>query len=175
MANILFGFGGVFIQYGGITCDMPLANGTLRFIPESNYRIAKSGRQVVNFLGWRPEITVQLINISADEARELSKLMTILNSAQGNTIYVYPRYDPFAVTNLLYSCHCISDISPQDIADSPVGQDLTLTFRSELRVTSLPSNITNTDLFTIAETIGGIEYTIAETIDGVSYDIAEEM
>ena len=164
MANILWGFGGVYIVYGGLIADLPFANGSTRFVPESNTRTAKSGRDIINYVGYRPIITVNLINISETEAREVAKMFSILNSAQSNGITVYPRYDATATTNLSYLCRCISEIAPEDIADSPVGQDITLQFRGILRVTTIPSNITNTNLFNIVETIGGIEHNITETI-----------
>jgi len=173
MANIIWGFGGVYITYQSQTVNLPLANGTVRFMPESNVKYSITGKQLVAFKGWRPEITVRLTNISETEAREIAKLMAMFNTARGNPVTVKPRYDAYAATNISYPCHCLSDVALEDIADSPVGQNLQLVFRADARFTSLPSNITDTSVSVVTETISSTEYAIVETIGGTAYAINE--
>ena len=67
------------------------------------------------------------------------RLFNILSNCHESGIMVYPRYSKATGSTEGYLCHLSGNISPQDIANVPVGQWIDLEFKSINLVSRIPT------------------------------------
>lgn len=126
--------------------SFPNTQGQIRFIEEFNEYTTISGSYRRISKGWRPEISVNIYNVCADDWQDVVEMFDHINQTKALNLplWVQPRYDTDADADVLaYNCELISDVALEDIASTEVGQSISLQFRGRERITSLPTNTSN--------------------------------
>jgi len=120
--------------------------GQIRFIEEFNEYTTISGSFRRISKGWRPEISVNILNVCDTDWQNLVEMLDHINQTKATNLplWVQPRYDTDSdAETLAYNCELVSDVALEDIASTEVGQSISLQFRGRERVTSLPTNTSN--------------------------------
>ena len=131
--------------------------GRIRFVEEFNEYTTLSGSFRRISKGWRPEIDVKIYNLLTDDWQDVVEMFDHINQTKplNLPLWVQPRYDSDSDADVLaYDCELVSDVSMQDIAETEVGQFIELVFRGRERVSSLPTNLSNTQTNDMVDQLG---------------------
>lgn len=142
--RMIWGFGGAkFSQPDNelYTKTFPNAIGTMWVEEESSSWITRSWKSVKVVHGYRVYMRIRLFNVDLgmNNANQITGLFNILSNCHESGIMVYPRYSEATGSIQGYLCHLNGNISPQDIANVPVGQWIDLEFKSINLVNHIPT------------------------------------
>ena len=140
----VWGFGLFRIGFdAGEYIDFTNSMGKLVYVEEFNEYTSLSGTFKRVSKGWRPRISVDIYNVCDTDHTNLRRLLEYINTikSRGGTFWIVPRYDSSYdnTEQILIYAELVSDINLEDIANTQVGQRITLEFLGRDRVTSLPT------------------------------------
>lgn len=154
--NTLFGFGGFKISCGSMTANFEQNTGHLMFRKVSQNWITRDGNEHQRFLGWIPEISVIINNLTDSQSTSLSELVDILNqhTLTNTPLTIAPRYDYTNDYGLSFDCNIASDFNPEDIAACEAGQSIPLYFIGIESTKTMPNVFSGTQIHNVVDYLG---------------------
>ena len=129
--------------------EFPHSVGFISFKEEYDEYTSLSGVFTRKSKGYRAEIEIEIYNVLDTDWQNVVSLYNSISYTKQNglPVWVRPRYDSESLdSGLEYECELVSDVDLMDLAKTPIGQKMTLVFRSKTRSFTLPTNTNNMDL-----------------------------
>jgi len=144
MTESMWGYGGLKFTNNltSETVTFEKGLGTINYVPVVDKFTNDNGYVFYKTYGWRPEITVKLLNACTDDYLDFQTLTKLVSNCTDNdsTINILPRYTSPG-TNLSFTCRLDSEFSYKDISRLEIGQTLELKFKS-ISIVANPSGFT---------------------------------